>query len=183
MNENERCPECGSWGEECAFPTAQAGCGCARCLSAELASKRQQAADLTKILMREGAHQTAYEWRLAEALRERDEARACLAFERVTVAELRAEIERFRNAVREKERLELAAVQELDEARAEVERLRLDNADLLARLDAAAFAVQHGIREVAERQREACAKAAQDDVRDDVVRAVRATPLVTEGDK
>jgi hypothetical protein len=37
--------------------------------------------------------------------------------------EARDEVERFRNAVREKERLELEAVRELDEARAEVERL------------------------------------------------------------
>lgn len=46
---------------------------------------------------------------------------------------------------------------ERDEARAEAERLRADNADLLARLDAAAFAVPQGLRDVAERQREECA--------------------------
>jgi hypothetical protein len=43
--------------------------------------------------------------KLEQIMRERDEARA--------------EVERFRNAVREKERLELEAVKELDEARAE----------------------------------------------------------------
>jgi hypothetical protein len=42
MNENERCPECGSWGEECAFPSAQAGCGCARCLRAERDEAREE---------------------------------------------------------------------------------------------------------------------------------------------
>lgn len=75
-------------------------------------------------------------------------------------------------------------------AEAEVERLRLDNADLLARLDAAAFAVQHGIREVAERQREACAERLHALLREKKATAVwvgadeiRATPLVTEGDK
>ena len=102
------------------------------------------------------------------------EVRACLAFERVTVAELRAD----------------------------VERLRADNADLLARLDAAAFAVQHGIREVAERQREACATACERVLTEaerhalvpgrvktgigaasECVDATLATPLVTEGDK
>ena len=101
--------------------------------------------------------------KLEQVMRERDEARACLAFERVTVAELRAE----------------------------VERLRADNADLLSRLDAAAFAVKHGIREVAEKQREACAnylhvwrydpsKGARSW---DECDAVRATPLVTEDEK
>lgn len=39
------------------------------------------------------------------------------------------------------------------------------------------------MKETAERQREACVKAAQDDVRDDVVRALRNTPLVTEDKK
>lgn len=82
---------------------------------------------------------------LAIALRERDEARA--------------EIERFRNAVREKERLELAALQELDEARA-------------------------ALRIVAERQREACAAAVDaHGIRSEWGTVVRATPLVTEGGK
>lgn len=152
MNESERCPECGSWGEECAFPQAQAGCGCARCLRASRDSAQKQAHDLTKILIREGGVEGAYERRLAEALRERDEAQACLAFERVTVAELRAE----------------------------VERLRADNADLLAGLDAAAFAVPQGLRTVAERQREACEKYAFCQA---CANAVGSAALVTEGDK
>jgi len=78
-----------------------------------------------------------------------------------------------------------------ESARADVERLRADNADLLSRLDAAAFAVKHGIREVAEKQREACAnylhvwrydpsKGARSW---DECDAVRATPLVTEGEE
>lgn len=97
------------------------------------------AADLTKILLREGDVSGAYERQLAEALRERDEARA------------------------------------------EVERLRADNADLLAHLDAAAFAVPQGLRDVAEAQREACAAVL--DGPDAVSAAeVRATPLVTEGE-
>lgn len=70
-----------------------------------------------------------------------------------------------------------------ESARAEVERLRLDNADLLARLDAAAFAVQHGIREVAERQREACAERMRLAVDVNAEHLCRATPLVTEVDK
>jgi hypothetical protein len=55
MTENERCPECGSWGEECAFPSAQANCGCARCLRAQRDEARaehevlrQQAAELCR---------------------------------------------------------------------------------------------------------------------------------------
>jgi len=90
-----------------------------------------------------------------------------------------AELERFRNAVREKERLELEAVRELDEARAEVERLE----GFFEEERNEHRATREYYRTVAEAQREACAEAAQDDVRDDVVRAVRATPLVTEGEK
>ena len=107
-----------------------------------------------------GIIDSAFIANLRQARRERDEARACLAFERVTVAELRAE----------------------------VERLRLDTADLLARLDAAAFAVQHGIREVAERQKAAMLAAINDDSYAsydgaEVVGILKAVPLVTEGDK
>lgn len=36
----DRCPECGSWGEQCANPGPTGGCGCARCLSAENAKLR-----------------------------------------------------------------------------------------------------------------------------------------------
>ena len=33
-DQEERCPECGSWGEECLSETPQQDCGCARCLRA-----------------------------------------------------------------------------------------------------------------------------------------------------
>ena len=49
MTENERCPECGSWGEECAFPSAQANCGCARCLRAQRDEARAEAAHFKEI--------------------------------------------------------------------------------------------------------------------------------------
>jgi hypothetical protein len=32
MKDNERCPECGSWGEECLSEKPVVDCGCARCL-------------------------------------------------------------------------------------------------------------------------------------------------------
>ena len=110
---------------------------------------------------------------LRVALRERDEARA------------------------EASRLDDEAIYQrglYESARAEVARLRADNADLLAHLDAAAFAVPQGLRTVAERQREACAGAAytatslhpepspRSQLREAVVGAVEATPLVTEGE-
>jgi len=80
------------------------------------------------------------------------------------------------------------AEEELRGEREDYKRLRADNADLLARLDAAAFAVPQGLRAVAEKQREACAnylhvwrydpsKGARSW---DECDAVRATPLVTE---
>ena len=92
MLDHERCDECGRWGEECAFPSPQDGCGCARCLRASRDIARQQVDDLTKILIREGSVEGAYERRLAEALRERDEARAAL---RAVAEKQRAACEKY----------------------------------------------------------------------------------------
>lgn len=77
---------------------------------------------------------------------------------------------------------------------AEVKSLRADNADLLARLDAAGFAVSEGLRDVAERQREAVKSAVyaalslhpdawtRSQLRAAVMEAIDATRLVTEGE-
>lgn len=51
MDENERCPECGSYGEECVFPTAQPGCGCARCLRAQRDEARAEMERLRHALL------------------------------------------------------------------------------------------------------------------------------------
>lgn len=68
---------------------------------------RRRAADLTKILIREGGVEGAYERQLAQALKERDEARAELAkFKAMNFTALSD------------------CMAQRDEARAEVERLR-----------------------------------------------------------
>lgn len=95
--------------------------------------------------------------------RERDEARACLAFERVTVAELRAEVERLRG----------------------VEDCRGDGLTYECNLTRPCVTCR--LRTVAERQREACAKQFEGEGASVSDRGnakwVRATPLVTEVNK
>jgi uncharacterized coiled-coil DUF342 family protein len=105
--------------------------------------------------------------------RERDEARSQMRELAEVAARNVNDASHLRRTACELER-------ERDEARAEVERLRADNADLLACLDAAAFAVPQGLRDVAEAQREACAKYAFCQA---CANEVSGAPLVTEGDK
>lgn len=157
-----------------------AGDGGAAVTPEDVERLRELAFDLTRILLREGNAEAAYERQLAQALRERDEARAARDHFK---EQLRERAKALLDARAELERLELAAVQELDEARAEVERLE--------RL----FQQTHGVHhswvdarhKVAERQREACAESVKrlwgvGDYNAEV-QACRATPLVTEGDK
>jgi hypothetical protein len=66
--------------------------------------------------------------------------------------------------------------EELDEARAEV-------SDLLATLDAAGFGARQALQDVAERQREACAKRVETLSGFMFAVTVRHTPLVTEVEK
>ena len=47
----KRCPECGSWEAECGSPVAVPGCGCARCLCAELAETNAILQDPKKWMM------------------------------------------------------------------------------------------------------------------------------------
>lgn len=155
MNENERCPECGSWGEECAFPTAQAGCGCARCLRAQRDEARA-ARDHFK-----------------EQLRERAEA----------LLDARAEVERLRGLVpdlppRPSEGAGLirygirhnGPTQPLAVPMIDGHWTPWNLADA-------------ALRTVAERQREACAERMRLAVDVDAEHLCRATPLVTEGHK
>lgn len=73
-----------------------------------------------------GIIDSAFIANLRQARRERDEAQACLAFERVTVAELRAEVERLRSA------LKLLWEEATDESRCAVERSAGDYAHQLS---------------------------------------------------
>jgi len=43
--EIKRCPECGSWEAECGSVMPVSGCGCARCLQAEVARLRKALKD------------------------------------------------------------------------------------------------------------------------------------------
>ena len=52
---SERCAECGSWDRQCSAESPVAGCGCARCLRAELARERSEIERLTATLQTEVA--------------------------------------------------------------------------------------------------------------------------------
>lgn len=71
---DSRCSECGSWDAQCTFEQPQKGCGCARCLSAELANERQMR------IMAEKFHDVA--------VKERD-------YERHLVNQLRCELPQY----------------------------------------------------------------------------------------
>jgi hypothetical protein len=96
---------------------------------------------------------------LDDCMKQRDEARACLAFERVTVAELRAEVARLR-----------ADLNVVDD----------DRSLAAKRWEVEAMRAHNHLRTVAERQREACAKYAFCQA---CANEVSGAPLVTEGDK
>lgn len=93
--------------------------------------------------------------------------------------EARAEVEKLGKALTLETRLSLSTQRKLDEARAEVERLKADNSVMGNYWSFAA-----ALRDVAERQREACARAVED--ADDGVPlqcladAIREKPLVME---
>lgn len=88
MSDQERCPECGSWGEECLSETPVADCGCARCLRARLSSSE------TLRVMAEKFHDVA--------VKERD-------FARAEAERLKAQAEHFQRAIKESAESRLAA--------------------------------------------------------------------------
>ncbi len=110
----------------------------------ELEAAQKALNELSKILLREGDVEGSYERQLAQAIRERDEARA--------------EVERLKASVENLEALYVSRTDSLRECEAE-------------------------LRDVAERQREACAKGIEDAFgHRPAASHVRATPLVTEED-
>ena len=175
MNENERCPECGRWGEECAFPTAQPGCGCARCLRAQRDEARAERDSLLAVIHRDGGHYIG-EHGVTKAVADAHATWAAVVRER---DEARAARDHFKEQLRER-------AGALLDARAAVERCHND-------LRMADAAMRAHARTVAERQREACARAIvqakpsasaeTQSVLETARFVVRATPLVTEGDK
>lgn len=126
---------------------------------------------------------------LAITLRERDEARAEVAMLKDECASISAEFG-LPPTIRPSEGEIRRMLDGWKEARAEVERLKADNSVMGEYWSFAA-----ALRDVAERQREACAGAAytvmslhpepspRSQLREAVVGAVEATPLVTEVDK
>ena len=76
-----RCHECGSWREQCGSDSPVAECGCARCAVAARDAARQEVAEVMADYLDLGA-------KLADALRERDEADAEVDALRVALAKV-----------------------------------------------------------------------------------------------
>jgi uncharacterized membrane protein YqiK len=133
----------------------------------ELEAAQKALNELSKILLREGDVEGSYERQLAQAIRERDEARAEVERLRVANEALQDLVEVVAAPLRFSEQEHVAVVKLARRFLGGERSMRL-----AARL-----------KDVAERQREACAKGIEDAFgHRPAASHVRATPLVTEED-